>query len=219
MNAWPQPRPIPVMPRWVGAARGLAAFGLLGAVLFVVYVGVQAYLIGNAGGYPVGATRLPLADVRSALPVAEGWRFASLSQYLDLPVAPNGPRPDLQALYLGAALPPALLTLAAMTMLLRLVAMHDMGEDRVLFSSETVRRLRHIGWLILGTSVALGVVRVVTWNVAEETLLPEGVHLAEPTALGAPLSGPGILLGIGLLLLAEVVQRGRRMREELEGVV
>lgn len=219
MSAWPQPRPVPFAPRWLGVTRGVVGVGLVFSVLLVVYVVIQGYLIGTGTGLPMGTTSVTIGALRVAHPVADGWQFASPAQSVDLPVGPLGRRPDLLPVYLAAALPPALLTVTAFAMLLRLVVTDGMGSDRVLFSGETVTRLRRIGWFVLGTSLALVLLRVLTWNVAGARLLPEGIQLAEPAALGAPVTGPGLWLGVVLLGLAEVVQRGRRMREELEGLV
>jgi hypothetical protein len=107
----------------------------------------------------------------------------------------------------------------ALVMLTRVITTPAIATDSILFSGATVDRLRRIGWFVVIASVILWVFSIATWNLLRASLPPGIFPAAPPSVMGEPLTGPSLTLGIVILVVAWIIQRGRVMREDLAGVI
>ena len=119
----------------------------------------------------------------------------------------------LAGLYLLTWLPgeaTALFTIGGLIRVLR----RGRGGDRALFSAETVTALRRIAVVLIGGSVLAAVLSVLAKAGATRMLLHD-------FALTWPglTPGVGVLAGLGLLAVSEIVRRGLVMLADLEGTV
>ena len=102
----------------------------------------------------------------------------------------------------------AMLAMAA-RMFHRLRTILNSVADGDTFTADNSRRLRHIGWLMIGMQV-LGA--ITGWLGMQ---LPEHQNIA----VGFEFSFSGILAALLAFVLAEVFEKARQLREDLEGTV
>lgn len=111
------------------------------------------------------------------------------------------------------ALPSLLLVAAALGLLLAIVRRARRDHP---FRSATVRRLRGLALVVLvGGPLAVAVEAFALLNLSTRLTADGGFR----TSLDLSHLGPWILTGFGLLAVAEIVNRGRALRAELDTVI
>lgn len=88
------------------------------------------------------------------------------------------------------------------------------------FASAIARRVRFLGWFILGGYVAVTVGRSVARSYFVATIVSDQIPVIS-NAVNAVLQGifPPVLIACGLLTLARVMRVGARMNDDLAGTV
>lgn len=116
-----------------------------------------------------------------------------------------------QVLYaLGRDIVPWLLVVSVLWLLRRILVSVREGDP---FTAANVRRLRHIGLLLLiGTPIA-----ALTASAFEQALASSVSTPGSGIAIGVP--GGGLIAGLGVFVLAQVFEHGVRMREDIAGTV
>ena len=177
---------------------------LAGAVVEIVLAAVGSV----RGGHAITIARTvppeqlgPLPpDVRApgSVPVLQTIRSAS---------------PGQLALRVAVDLAPLLLAVPGLWLLRTLLGSLRRGDP---FSAANVQRLRSLGFLLLLGSVVVSVLTHVLQELLVQTA-PPGDTLAGPD--WAPIPVPGLLAGLGVLVLAELFAHGARLREDVEGTI
>jgi hypothetical protein len=207
-------------PRWFTWLHIIVWLSVVITFALAVLVPVQSYQIATGGGTSIATVPVSTEELRGARPVPRGWRIDGVTPTVDIPVTPTGPRVDLAVAYLVSALPLALVNMVALVMVARVMDTPALITDRVLFSGTTANRIRRVGWFVLVASIAIAIFEFVMWNVIRTTVLPSDVYPNVTSVMGVPTyQSPSLWFGLALLGLAEIIRRGHRMREDLEGVV
>lgn len=111
------------------------------------------------------------------------------------------------------SLPTLLLFLGFLLLIRRLLT--AASRPGALYSPDTARRLRFLGWYLTAGAVAAGIIETAA----------SGVALADQTSLSwfppgeFHLSVSTLLVGLGLITVARVMRIGVTMREDLDGTV
>jgi hypothetical protein len=127
-----------------------------------------------------------------------------------VPVVVVHPSTPQLALDAAKGLPAYLVFMTVTIGLLLVIRAARSGEP---FSKANVRRLRMLGVIVLVGGVADMLANMITTFELSETVLARGV------AASVQLPMWWILVGFGFLAIAEVVNRGRAMRAELDEVI
>ncbi|MEW9531672.1 hypothetical protein [Microbispora sp. NPDC049125] len=200
--------------KWISRLNGLVttilALGVIGAVLGLVNTAAMALPWPNAYGF----RGLWAPDARVLLDgvVQPGVRQVDATISLTL----NDPEhaPLLAVLQLFTWVPGTATVLAVLFLLQRITAAGVAG-DRLLFSAETVVRLRRIGTILMIGSAGAFVLDFAARTVAAHMLM---VHAsAVPGMIEPPVLA--LMMGMGAFVVAEVVRRGLVMLDELEGTI
>jgi DUF2975 family protein len=191
----------------------VAAIGAAIAVLFWLAT-IAFYLLQRASGssdVTVGAT-LPSARLVDPVPPAQGLADnVSFTTGDSLSVAIHRPEPAQYLLAVMERLPTLVVYALFFTLLTLLVRAARRDNP---FTTPIARKLRGLGALLLLGTLAAALVESLAqgWLTAE--LLPtHGFVFDYDLPTGA------VIGGIGMLAIAEIVRRGVRMREDLEGTV
>ena len=201
-------RPKPL--RWFGRLENLLSVFLA--------LGLVAGIIGLAGTVAMVFAH-PSAGIEVILPHAHaaGARVEPGAQLLDGPitatVAADHGSAGFAGLYLLTWLPGAATLLLALWGLVRVLRRGRFG-DRSLFSPETLAGLKRVAKVLIFGSLLAAVLSTVAKSVLAGMLVDAFV-------ISWPTSSPviGILTGLGLLAVAEIIRRGLDLMAELEGTV
>ena len=199
--------------RGLQALTGLAAIGTALAVLFWLAT-IVFYAVQRAGGpseVTVGAT-LPSARLVGPRPPADGLAGnVSFATDAGLPVAIHQPDPGQYVLGVLERLPTLAVYAVFFVLLWRLVRTARHGGP---YSPSVVRGLRRLGALLLAGTLLAAMVEALAEGWLSASLLP-----AYGFVFHYDLPGGAVIGGASLLAVSEVVRRGVRMREDLEGTV
>lgn len=193
-------------PDWLGEMQALLVLGLVGTSLAVVVTGVRTVL----GDSPVIA-QLP-ADAMTGVagPVAglaDGVTIGSDS-LVEVQIADPSTRQVIaEAL---TSLPTVLVVLVMLLMLLRIVRRARRDDP---FTAGTVRQLRILAVLVIAGGAGAGIVESLAALNLSLTVGTETAYAVWQLPAGWSLAG------FGLLAIAEVVNRGAVMRDEMETVI
>ncbi|MBF9130534.1 DUF2975 domain-containing protein [Plantactinospora sp. S1510] len=193
-------------PDWLGEMQALLVLGLVGTGLAVVLTGGRTVL----GDSPV-TVQLPaeaMTDV--AGPVAGTADGISIGPDSIVEVQIADPSVHQVVAEAMTGLPTLLVVLGMLLMLLRTVRRARRGDP---FTVGTVRRLRVLAVLLIAGGVAAGIVESLAALDLSRTIGNETVY-----TVWQPPAG-WLLAGFGLLAIAEVVNRGVVMRDELDRVI
>lgn len=193
-------------PNWLGEMQALLVLGLVGTALAVGVTGARTVL----GDSPVIA-RLPadaLTDVAGPVAgLADGVTIGSDS-IIEVQIAdPSVHQVIAEAL---TSLPTVLVVLTMLLMLLRIVRRARRGDP---FTTGTVRQLRILAVLVIAGGTVAGIVESLAALDLSLTVDGETAYTAWHPPAG------WLLAGFGLLAIAEVVNRGAVMRDELDTVI
>ena len=186
---------------WLNELRALV---ILGIALTLVFSLVEVVMMAVGAGDAV-------AEIPSNPTGPEEFQAGGQSmEHLWTQVAIHDPTPAQALWYLGTRLPSAIVVLAALFMLLRLLTRARRANP---FTRETVRDLRWLSVVVtVGGSLAGMLESVATMG------LSEGL---KPGTISGHWDFPVLWLfaGFGVMAVAEVVARGCAMREELDEVI
>jgi hypothetical protein len=193
-------------PDWLAEVQTVCAVGL-GLVGLAIVVPTAWALV---GGKPVtvelSADSLPgAAGAATGLP---GGATVAPGSTVEVQVAD----PSLHQLVAEAmtSLPTKLLGFAMLLMLLRTVARARRSDP---FSVATVRQLRFLGVLVIVGGVAAGLLEALAMADLSYTVASKALYFVWN------IPGVWVLAGFGFLAVAEVVNRGAAMREDLARVI
>ena len=183
----------------------LACFGAL-AMLFstvvIAFVGTT-----NGTGVPLRVLDVPIEGMAAPGAVIE-------SASADVTVLPQGPAPLVGLLFLLLWAPGVVTTLLALFTVVRALSRAGAG-DRALFSSVTAGHLRRLGWILIIGSLATGVLSMVAEPILASMLLSKSYRFyASPAGVLA-----GVVAGVAILAVSEIVRRGLRLLEETEATI
>ncbi|MDA0635774.1 DUF2975 domain-containing protein [Nonomuraea sp. MCN248] len=178
----------------------LSALGLLLNTVIITFVG-------TAGGVPLRVFDVPVAGM--AAPDA-----TITSATAEVTVRLQGPAPLVGLLYLLLWAPGVTTTLLALFTVVRAVRRARSG-DRMLFSAVTAAHLRRLGWILIVGSVATGLLGMVAEPILASMLLAKSHPLYAPS--GQELAG--VVTGVAVLAVSEIVRRGLVLLEEVEATI
>lgn len=193
-------------PDWLGEMQALLVLGLVGTGLAVAVTGARTVL----GDGPVIA-QLPadaMTDVAGPVAgLADGITIGPDS-IVEVRIAdPSVHQVIAEAM---TSLPTVLVVLTMLLMLLRIVRRARRGDP---FTVGTVRQLRILAVLVIAGGAAAGIVESLA-------ALDLSLTVDDETAYAVwQLPAGWLLAGFGLLAIAEVVNRGAVMRDELDRVI
>ncbi|MFC6016152.1 DUF2975 domain-containing protein [Plantactinospora solaniradicis] len=193
-------------PDWFGEMQALLVLGLVGTGLAVVVTGVRTVL----GDSPVIA-QLPadaMTDVAGPVAGLDDGVTIGPDSIVEVQIAdPSIHQVVAEAL---TSLPTVLVVVSTLLMLLRIVRRARRGDP---FTAGTVRQLRILAVLVIAGGAVAGTVE----NLAALDL---SLTVTEETAYTVwQLPAGWLLAGFGLMAIAEVVNRGAVMRDELDTVI
>jgi Protein of unknown function (DUF2975) len=155
---------------------------------------------------------LPSGNIASSLGVARGSYVLGNSA---VTVCADHPGGALRVAGMLMSLPTLVLFLGFLVLIRRLLT--AASRPGALYSLDTARRLRFLGWYLTAGAAAAGIIETIAKYVAiaDQTslyitdLIPSGFHLSVST----------LLVGLGLISVARVMRIGVTMREDLDGTV
>ena len=193
----------------------VTAFVLLG--LFALAFGSHSVTILGFGHGPACASvSLNGVPIEGSGPTIPGLRPGASALTVPSSVCVTQPSAGQRALSILTTLPSALLYLAIVVLVFRLlIVVRSLGP----FVVPVVSRLRFLAWFLLIGSVAA----TVTQNIAAAEFLASAVNQPVPVA-GDALTGVShlwvpLLGACALLTLARIMRTGARMQDDLAGTV
>jgi hypothetical protein len=193
-------------PDWLAELQALVVFALV-----AVAVPIVANLVSLATRQPV-VVSLPASAVTGLAGTSAGLApGAAIASDNDVDVSLADPTAADTAWYALRVMPELLLVAAVLALLWRLLAAARRDDP---FTAATVRRLRVLG----GLSAAGGLLAGVLGTIAEMALsdAATGGRFAQATVTVSPV---WLLVGGGFVAFAELVNRARSMRAELDRVI
>ncbi|MER7500353.1 DUF2975 domain-containing protein [Nonomuraea pusilla] len=180
----------------------LEALGLLLYTVLIAFVGT-----GNGVGVPLRVFDVPVAGM--AAPDA-----AIVSATADVMVRHQGPAPLVALLYLLLWAPGVTTVLLALFTVVRALRRVRSG-DRALFSAVTAAHLRRLGWILIIGSLAAGLLGMVAEAILASMLLAQSYPFYPPSGEVVV----GVVTGVAVLAVSEIVRRGLVLLEEVEATV
>ncbi|MFI7641527.1 DUF2975 domain-containing protein [Nonomuraea sp. NPDC049400] len=180
----------------------LGALGLLLYTILIAFVGTS-----NGIGVPLRVFDVPVEGM--AAPDA-----AIVSATADVTVAHQGPAPLVGLLYLLLWVPGVATTLLALFTVVRSLSRATAG-DRALFSAVTAAHLRRLGWILIIGSLATGLLGMVAEPILASMLLDKSNSFYPPS--GEVVAG--VVTGVAVLAVSEIVRRGVVLLEEVEATI
>jgi hypothetical protein len=206
-----------VLPRtWLRGFQLLLSLLAAGTFLVTVFwiVGSLYYLVKLGGGatdVTVGAT-LPKARLLGLESVVPGLvPGTTVSSSSEIAIAIRDPGPIEYGLALLQHLPTLAVYTTFFVLLLRSVRSAERSDP---FGADHARRVRRLGWFLVIAALASALVEAVARGLLADRVLVQGRF-----AFDFDFPTGAIVGGIGLLAVAEILRRGERLREDLEGVV
>jgi hypothetical protein len=181
---------------WLGLVAGLVFVGLAAVVQVVTAPGAQltVWVPLDQAGRLAGPDRLPDGVSVDA--------SAHVRALVEEPTATQA------LLHVGTSLPTKCVVVAMLFLLVRIVRQARRGDP---FTAGNVRLLRQLGVTVIVGGVAADVVEALAFKALVGPIV-------DGSAGGFVWSG-WWLVGVAFLAIAEVVNRGLRMRVELDGVI
>jgi hypothetical protein len=189
-----------------------AAYFVVNALLLLFVLGAAvaaavAALGALRGGHSISiAGEVPVNDLASLPPTVHAPSYVAVTETI------RDASPAQVLLDLAVDITPVLLAVPALWLLRSLVGSLRHGDP---FTATNANRLRGVGLLILIGAPVFSIVTHVL-QVALSMTLPEGQQLS---TTWAPIPVVGWLVGLGVLVLAEVFAHGGRLREDVEGTI
>lgn len=183
----------------------LSCLGALALLLSTVLIAL--FGTGNGIGVPLRVYEVPITGM--AAPDA-----TIFSATADVQVRHHGPAPLAGLLYLLLWVPGVTTMVLALFTVVRALRRVRSG-DRALFSAVTVTLLRRLGWILIVGSLATGALGMVAEPLLASMLLAESHPFYLPP--GDVLAG--IVAGMAVLGVSEIVRRGLVLLEEVEATI
>ncbi|MEU7860511.1 hypothetical protein [Nonomuraea sp. NPDC049141] len=198
--------------KWLNRLEILLTFSLIISCLGALWLLVSTVLIASVGGGNGFGIPLHVYDVPVAGMAAPG---AAISHAIaDVQVSLQGSAPVVALLYLLLWAPGIATLLLALFTVVRAVRRARSG-DRALFSAVTAAHLRRLGWILIIGSLATGVLGAVSESILASILLAKSYPFYLQT--GDVLMG--VVTGMAVLGVSEIVRRGVVLLEEVEATV
>ncbi|GAA4534626.1 MULTISPECIES: DUF2975 domain-containing protein [Nonomuraea] len=186
----------------------LFVLACLGALGLLLSTGLIAFS-GTASGVGVPLRIFDVPVTGMAAPDA-----AIISASADVTVRHQGPAPLVGLLYLLVWAPGVTTTLLAMFTVVRALRRARSG-DRMLFSAVTAAHLRRLGWILIVGSLATGLLGMVAEPILASMLLAKSYSFYPPS--GEEVAG--VVTGVAVLAVSEIVRRGLVLLEEVEATI
>ncbi|MFB4279560.1 DUF2975 domain-containing protein [Nonomuraea sp. MTCD27] len=198
--------------RWLTRLQTLLSLFLVLACLGALALLLSTVLIAFAGnangiGVPLRVFDMPIAGMAAPDAVIE-------SATADVTVRHQGPAPLVGLLYLLLWAPGVVTTLLALFTVVRALGRARSG-DRALFSAVTAAHLRRLGWILIIGSLATGLLGMVAEPILASMLLDKSHPFYPPP--GEVLAG--VVTGVAMLAVSEIVRRGLVLLEEVEATI
>ncbi|MFD1544814.1 DUF2975 domain-containing protein [Nonomuraea guangzhouensis] len=197
--------------KWLNRLEILLTFSLiiscLGALALLFSTVMMAFVGANGIGVPLHVYDVPVAGI--AAPDATITNVTA-----EVQVRPQGSAPLVALLYLLLWVPGGATTLLALFTVVRAVRRARSG-DRALFSAITAAHLRRLGWILIIGSLATGVLGTVSESILTSILLAKDY----PFYLQMGDALMGVVTGMAVLGVSEIVRRGVMLLEEVEATV
>ncbi|MEV5898013.1 DUF2975 domain-containing protein [Nonomuraea fuscirosea] len=178
------------------------ALSMLFSTVVIAFVGTT-----NGTGVPLRVLDVPIAGMAAPGAVIE-------SASADVTVLPQGPAPLVGLLFLLLWAPGVVTTLLALLTVVRALSRAGAG-DRALFSAVTAAHLRRLGWILIIGSLATGLLGMVAERMLASMLLSKSYSFYAPP--GEVLAG--VVAGVAMLAVSEIVRRGLALLEETEATI
>ncbi|MFG1966834.1 DUF2975 domain-containing protein [Nonomuraea sp. NPDC049028] len=198
--------------KWLNRLEILLTFSLiiscLGALALLAFTFMMAFFgTPNGVGVPLHVYDVPVAGMAAPDTTISG---ASA----DVTVGPQGAAPLVGLLYLLLWGPGVATTLLALFTVVRAIRRARSG-DRALFSAVTAAHLRRLGWILIIGSLATGALGMVAEPILSSLLLAKSYpfHLEVGEVLA------GVVTGVAVLGVSEIVRRGVALLEEVEATI
>ncbi|MEV0167850.1 Protein of unknown function (DUF2975) [Nonomuraea fuscirosea] len=178
------------------------ALSMLFSTVVIAFVGTT-----NGTGVPLRVFDVPITGMAAPDAVIK-------SASADVTVLPSGPAPLVGLLFLLLWAPGVVTTLLALFTVVRALSRASAG-DRALFSAVTAAHLRRLGWILIIGSLATGLLGVVAERMLASMLLSRSYPFYAPP--GEVLAG--VVAGVAMLAVSEIVRRGLALLEETEATI
>lgn len=198
--------------RWLQRLEALLTLFLVLAALGALALLLSTALIAFTGAGAGLGVPLRVFDVPAAGAAAENVAIVGASA--DVTVRPEGPAPLVGLLYLFLWAPGVATTLLALFTVVRALRRARSG-DRQLFSPATATLLRRLGWILIAGSLVTALLGMVAEPVLASMLLNSSHLFYAPSA--AVLAG--VVTGVAVLAVSEIVRRGLVLLEEVEATI
>lgn len=204
-NRWRRPNWL----RELEIAAWVVFAAITAAVVFHIGAAVYQLTTDSELVWPI-TVPVPLDSIGRLTPEPGAMATGDVAANTDVTVELVRPTIEQHAWFLAGWLPgTAIAAVVAFTLARQL----RLARQGLLFSAQVVRALRRIGWLVLvGTVLAVNLDMFATGMLVAD-ITPDSL------AFGMVLPFGWLLVGFVAPAMADVVARGARMREDLEGVV